>query len=96
MYQITDHTKRQAEKLGLVVKPSTVKGKKIDVYSGVPSPRHGIKNEKIASIGAKGYSDYGTYLKTDGKAVADERRRLYKLRHTKDTLNEKLARNLLW
>ena len=87
MYQITDHTKRQAEKLGLVVKPSTVKGKKIDVYK---------KNEKIASVGAEGYSDYGTYLKTDGKAVADERRRLYKLRHTKDTLNEKLARNLLW
>ncbi len=75
-YSITNYTKQQAKKLGVVVKPSSVKGKKIDVFK---------KNgEKIASVGAIGYSDYPTYIKTKGKAYADERRRLYKIRHSKD------------
>ena len=30
-YSITAHTRRQAEKLGVEVRPSTTKGKKIDV-----------------------------------------------------------------
>lgn len=74
-YAITNYTKQQAKKLGVVVKPSSVKGKKIDVFK---------KGEKIASVGALGYSDYPTYMKTKGKAYADERRRLYKIRHSKD------------
>jgi len=74
-YTITNYTKKQAKKLGLVVKPSSVKGKKIDVFKN---------GEKIASVGALGYSDYPTYTKTKGKAYADERRRLYKIRHSKD------------
>jgi hypothetical protein len=61
--------------LGVVVKPSSVKGKKIDVFKN---------DKKIASVGALGYSDYPTYMKTKGKAYADERRRLYKIRHSKD------------
>lgn len=74
-YSITNYTKQQAKKLGVVVKPSLVKGKKIDVFKG---------GAKIASVGAIGYSDYPTYIKTKGKAYADERRRLYKIRHSKD------------
>jgi hypothetical protein len=74
-YAITNYTKQQAKKLGVVVKPSSVKGKKIDVFK---------KGEKIASVGALGYSDYPTYMNTKGKAYADERRRLYKIRHSKD------------
>ena len=74
-YAITNYTKQQAKKLGVVVKPSSVKGKKIDVFK---------KGEKIASVGALGYSDYPTYMKTKGKAYADERRKLYKIRHSKD------------
>lgn len=74
-YSITNYTKQQAKKLGVVVKPSSVKGKKIDVFKN---------GEKIASVGAIGYSDYPTYIKTKGKAYADERRRLYKIRHSKD------------
>jgi hypothetical protein len=54
MYQITDYTYQQAKKLGVEVKPSTDKKKKIDV----------IKNgNKIASVGAIGYNDYPTYIK---------------------------------
>ena len=71
-YSITNYTKQQAKKLGVVVKPSSVKGKKIDVFKN---------GEKIASVGAIGYADYPTYMKTKGKAYADERRRLYKIRH---------------
>ena len=74
-YSITNYTRSQAKKLGVVVKPSSVKGKKIDVFKN---------GEKIASVGALGYSDYPTYMKTKGKAYADERRRLYKIRHAKD------------
>lgn len=75
MYTITDHSKQQANKLGVEIKPSTNKNKKIDVFRD---------NKKIASIGSLGMNDYGIYLKSKGKEYADERRRLYKLRHNKD------------
>ena len=86
-YDITDYTIKRAKKFGLTVKPSTRKGKKIDVYKD---------GKKIASIGALGYGDYPTFLKQEGKAVADEHRRKYRLRHTKNTLGELLALNILW
>lgn len=31
-----------------------------------------------------GYMDYDLWLKAEGKEFADERRRLYKIRHEKD------------
>ena len=92
MYQITNYTLEKAKKLGVSVKPSTNKKKKIDVF----------KNEKkVASVGAIGYDDYGTFLKKGkGKAYADEKKRLYKLRHNKDRKNIKsngwYADKLLW
>ena len=33
MYKITEYTKKQAKRLGVVVKPSSVVGKKIDVFT---------------------------------------------------------------
>lgn len=90
-YKITDYTKRKAKTLGVEVKPSSVKGKKIDVFKN---------GKRIASVGALGYSDYPTFIKEKGKAFADERRRLYKIRHAKD--KDKLGTNgfyadkLLW
>jgi len=87
MYNITQYTFDRAKELGVTVKPSTVKGKKIDVFED---------GKKVASIGAIGYKDYPTYLKENGKEYADERKRLYHIRHTKNTLNEKLALYLLW
>ena len=85
MYQITNYTKQQAKKLGVKVKPSTNKKKKIDVFI-----KDGTgKEKKIASIGgvkADGsyYNDYSSYLKNDGKKKAEERRRLYRIRHARD------------
>lgn len=75
-YKITQYTKDKASKLGIVVKPSTVKGKKIDVFDK--------SGKKLASIGAIGYGDYPTFLKEKGKVFADERRKAYKSRHEKD------------
>jgi hypothetical protein len=75
-YRIKPYSFRQAAKLGVKIKPSTVQGKKIDVFNQ--------KGEKLASIGAIGYGDYPTFWEQKGKEFADEKRRLYKLRHAKD------------
>jgi hypothetical protein len=75
MYKITDYSKNQAKKLNVEIKPSTNKNKKIDVYKN---------NQKIASIGAKGYLDYPNYLLIN-KELADEKRKNYKKRHDKDS-----------
>lgn len=74
-YRIKQYTKNQAKKLGVVVKPSTRKGKKIDVFKN---------GKKVASVGAKGYNDYPTFIQKKGKKFADERRKAYKKRHAKN------------
>lgn len=74
-YKITDYSYKQAEKLGVQIKPSVQKSKKIDVFKG---------NKKIASIGATGYNDYPTFIETKGKNYAEQRRKLYKKRHKND------------
>ena len=75
MYEISEYSKIKASKLGVDIKPSKSKGKKIDVFK---------EGKKITSIGAKGYKDYPTYIKEKGKSYADKRRKLYKDRHQKD------------
>jgi hypothetical protein len=79
-YKITKYTKDKAKKLGVEVKPSQNKTKKIDVFKG---------GKKVASVGARGMNDYPTYmdLEKKGKAekgTANKRRKLYKIRHRKD------------
>ncbi len=77
-YRIKPYTYNQAKKHGVVVKPSKTEGKKIDVFNS--------KGEKLASIGAIGYGDYPTFMTQKGKEFADEKRRLYKMRHAKDRI----------
>lgn len=95
-YKIKQHTKQQAKKLGVKVKPSSVKGKKIDVFKN---------GQKVASVGAVGYKDYPTYLELEKKGkvtkgTANERRKLYKTRHAKNrkvkNSNGYYADKLLW
>jgi hypothetical protein len=91
-YNITKYTIDKANKLGVIVKPSNNNSKKLDVYSK--------DNKFICSVGAIGYKDYPTYMLQNGKAYADERRRLYRIRHHKD-MNVKgtpgfYANLLLW
>lgn len=76
MYQITDYSLKKAKALGVDIKESTRKNKKIDVFKN---------GEKIASIGDTRYGDYSTFLKTNGKEYANKKRDLYKLRHAKDS-----------
>jgi hypothetical protein len=76
MYKITARQLKNANALNVVIRPSKNKNKKIDVYN--------LQGVKIASIGAAGYLDYDSYIKTKGLAYANERRRLYKIRHAND------------
>jgi hypothetical protein len=88
MYNITDYSYRQARLLGVEIKPSTNKKKKIDVFKN---------GSKIASIGFFGMKDYPTYIKEKGKAYADLRRHQYYIRHAKDNgLNGFYAKKILW
>jgi len=92
MYQIQPYSYKQALKLGVKIKPSKNPLKKIDVYDW--------NNHFICSIGSKGYMDYPTYLKSHGKEYAEQRRKLYKIRHRKDRNNlgsaGYYADNILW
>ena len=76
MYEIKNYTRQKAKSLNVMVKPSKNKNKKIDVFNS--------KGKKLASVGAIGYKDYPTYIQLKGKKYADERRRLYKIRHQND------------
>ena len=73
-YTITNYTRRQAKRLGVTVKPSTRKGKKIDVFKD---------GKKVASIGALGMGDFPTFTKQKGIEFAKKRRKAYKQRHQK-------------
>ena len=79
MYTITKYSKDRAEELNVHILPSDNKKYKIDVYDN--------QNKYITSIGSIGYSDYPTYIKDRGQEYADNRRRLYKIRHEKDRHN---------
>jgi hypothetical protein len=91
-YQIKQYTKDKAKKLGVTIKQSTRKGKKIDVFDK--------EGNKIATIGALGYGDYPTFMQEKGKEFADQKRKNYKARHQKDRLKKNtngwFADNLLW
>ena len=84
-YTITQYSKNQAKKLGVIIKPSTRKGKKIDVFKKVKDKKSGkMVLKKLASIGAIGYGDFPTFTKTKGKDFANKKRKAYKARHEKD------------
>jgi hypothetical protein len=91
VYKITNYTYKKAKKLGLTVKPSTNKTKKIDVYKN---------DKKLASVGAHGMNDYPTYIQKNGIKFAKTRRRLYRIRHERDRhikySNGWFADKLLW
>jgi hypothetical protein len=74
MYSVLPYTKQQAKRIGVTVKPSSNPEKKLDVFED---------GDKVATIGDINYSDYPHYLQDKGKTIAEERRRLYHLRHKK-------------
>jgi sporulation protein YlmC with PRC-barrel domain len=76
MYEIRPYSYRRADEIGVQIVPSIRLNKKIDIYT--------IKGEYIGSVGDNRYGDYPTYLQTEGEVFANNRRRLYKIRHQKD------------
>ena len=88
MYKINKAQKEIARDIGVDIFPSIKKDKKLDVFKD---------GKYMVSIGAKGYDDYYSHLKNNDKVFADERRRLYLIRH-KDNVGDAgmLAKRLLW
>jgi hypothetical protein len=80
MYHITQYSYRKAKELGVKIVPSHNKDKKIDVFGFDKKSKEYFF---ICAIGAINYKDYPTYLK-ENKQFAEERRRLYYIRHKKD------------
>jgi hypothetical protein len=89
MYHILPYTKKRAKELGVEITPSTDFKKKLDVYEN---------GKFLFKIGANGMGDYPTYLKWNGKVVADQRRRLYHLRTQHAQIGSKAwySKQLLW
>ena len=76
MYHILPYSYNKARELGVEIKPSTRKDKKIDVYKN---------NNYICSIGKIEMYDYPTYLRDKGVEYANKRRYLYYIRHRNDS-----------
>ena len=89
MYEIKQYSYKKAEELGLKIRPSTRKGKKIDVYKG---------DDYLTSIGSSNYKDFPTYLLENGEEYAEKRKRLYHIRHQKDLTHFRgfLSMYILW
>ena len=81
-YRILPYTRKQARRLGVQVRPSHNKTKKIDVFK--VGHNDDTKGVLLASVGANGMNDYPTYIQKRGLKYAQKRRRLYKQRHEKD------------
>lgn len=91
-YNITDYSKQQADKLGVIISQSSNPKKKLDVFDK--------KGNFITNVGDSNYKDYPTYIKEKGLDYANKRRKLYKIRHDKDRHNKGTAGfyadKLLW
>jgi len=74
-YQITERQEENATREGVIIFPSKRKNKKLDVYND--------DGDYLFSIGDIRYKDYDIYLSEKGKKYADNRRRLYRIRHSK-------------
>jgi len=90
MYSITERSKNIAKENNLIISPSKDGKHKIDVFDK--------SKNFITSIGALDYKDYPIYLKEKGKEYADNRKKLYKIRHKKDlnTTRGKMSNLILW
>jgi len=90
-YKIKNYTYSKAKALGVTVKPSKKKGKKLDVF------KNGVL---IASVGALGYGDFPTFKQKKGLAFALKRQKAYKSRMAANRIIKNspgyFADKLLW
>jgi len=99
-YIITAYTRARARALGVTVRPSANKKKKIDIF------KDGKKIGSVGGIRANGepYGDYPTFKKTKGIEFANKRKKAYMARHAKESATKKdgsrsnsfYAKHLLW
>lgn len=66
---------RNAERLGVNIKPSYNRKKKLDIYD--------FHNQYICSIGDINFADYESYIRTHGRDYANFRKRMFETRHNK-------------
>lgn len=76
MYEIYSRQKKIADALGVIIKSSTKRFKKIAVYTK--------EGKKICDIGDIRYFDYCQYKERYGKKYADQRKDAYWSRHRND------------
>jgi len=90
MYKILPYTFEKAKQLGVYIKPSTRKNKKLDIYDG--------NYQYITSVGDIRFLDFPTHHKKNGKEYAEKRRKLYHIRHKDYELGTRgfYAKELLW
>jgi len=89
MYNIKKYSFDQAKKLGVNIKPSKHKNKKIDVYKD---------DVYLCSIGDIRYQDYPSYLEIN-KELAEKHRINYHKRHHKENIEGTkgyYALHILW
>ena len=79
MYDILPYSYKQAKKLGVEIFPSYNPKYKIEIYD-----KDGLF---MFYGGDPNYSDYPHYIQSHGKMYADNRRRLYHIRHGKEIEN---------
>ena len=80
MYDILPYTYKKAKDLGVLIFPSDNPRYKLEIYDD-----NGLF---LFYGGSPKYSDYPHYIKSHGKKYADERRRLYHIRHAKEIADE--------
>jgi hypothetical protein len=81
-FTIKTRHRTQARRLGYIIAPSKLTGKETGCILTETET-------KVASIGAKGYWDYASYLDAEEKGkfpkgYADEKRKQYRARHSKE------------
>jgi hypothetical protein len=87
MYKIRPYHLKQADSLGVEIKPSSTKFYKLDVFKD---------GKYLTSIGDRRYLDYQLYMEIDPE-LAERKRDLYWKRHKKDNgIRGIMAREILW
>lgn len=91
-YHILPYTYQKARELNVIIHKSENPKYKLDVYE-----KNGVF---ICSVGSSMYMDYPHYILIKGLKYANERKRLYDLRHAKDMMRVGTkgyyAKRLLW
>ena len=82
VYTVTPAARAAARRCGVVVRPSTTPGKKLDAF---------VDGIKIRAFGDATMSDYHVYLRTHGREYAQRRRDAYWSRHRRDAARKYAA-----